>query len=154
MYIMTRNEFMITHSRAHMSGFPWRALRLGGDAFVVASSDADGSGREVCYENESGASCPGCSSLTTTMPSPTKRPLATPATEHKKRRRTSAEELRILEDAYVVNTLPSSEERARLAERTGMTPRAVQIWVSRRRLGSEGGDGRVDDVGFEREHSA
>lgn len=31
----------------------------------------------------------------------------------------------------MVNTLPSSEERTRLAERTGMTPRAVQIWVSR-----------------------
>jgi hypothetical protein len=65
------------------------------------------------------------------MPSPAKRPAPEPTTaEHKKRRRTSAEELKILEDAYVVNTLPSSEERTRLAERTGMTPRAVQIWVS------------------------
>jgi hypothetical protein len=67
--------------------------------------------------------------------SPAKRPLATPtpaSTDHKKRRRTSAEELKILEDAYMVNTLPSSEERTRLAERTGMTARAVQIWVSAR----------------------
>lgn len=40
--------------------------------------------------------------------------------EQKKRRRTSPEELKILEDAYLVNTLPSSEDRTRLAERTGM----------------------------------
>jgi hypothetical protein len=75
--------------------------------------------------------------------SPAKRPLATPtpaSTDHKKRRRTSAEELKILEDAYMVNTLPSSEERTRLAERTGMTARAVQIWVSaRERVFSDAG---------------
>ncbi|GHJ87452.1 hypothetical protein NliqN6_3854 [Naganishia liquefaciens] len=74
--------------------------------------------------------------------SPAKRPLATPTPttnaaaagdSHKKRRRTSAEELKILEDAYRVNTLPSSEERQRLAERTGMTARAVQIWFQNKR---------------------
>ncbi|KAJ9122582.1 hypothetical protein QFC22_002011 [Naganishia vaughanmartiniae] len=53
--------------------------------------------------------------------------------EQKKRRRTSPEELKILEDAYLVNTLPSSEDRTRLAERTGMTPRAVQIWFQNKR---------------------
>jgi hypothetical protein len=48
----------------------------------------------------------------------------------KKRRRTSPEELQVLEEAYEENCLPSSEERARLAGRTGMSTRAVQIWVS------------------------
>ncbi|KAJ9098702.1 hypothetical protein QFC21_004350 [Naganishia friedmannii] len=55
------------------------------------------------------------------------------SSEQKKRRRTSPEELKILEDAYLVNTLPSSEDRTRLAERTGMTPRAVQIWFQNKR---------------------
>jgi hypothetical protein len=48
----------------------------------------------------------------------------------KKRRRTSPEELMVLEEAYVRNQLPTSDERARLAGQTGMSTRAVQIWVS------------------------
>lgn len=49
----------------------------------------------------------------------------------KKRRRTSPEELRLLEEAYERNQLPTSEERGRLAGSTGMSTRAVQIWVGR-----------------------
>ena len=48
----------------------------------------------------------------------------------KKRRRTSPEELMVLEEAYERNQLPTSEERSRLAGQTGMSARAVQIWVS------------------------
>lgn len=51
----------------------------------------------------------------------------------KRRRRTSPQELQILEEAYKVNTLPSSEERSRLAKRTGMSARAVQIWFQNKR---------------------
>jgi hypothetical protein len=54
----------------------------------------------------------------------------------KKRRRTSPEELMVLEEAYVRNQLPTSDERARLAGQTGMSTRAVQIWVSLARKSS------------------
>lgn len=54
----------------------------------------------------------------------------------KKRRRTSPEELMVLEEAYVRNQLPTSDERARLASQTGMSTRAVQIWVSLARKSS------------------
>lgn len=66
-------------------------------------------------EAQDEANTPGSSSLTSTG---------------KKRRRTSPEELKVLEEAYERNQLPTSEERVRLADRTGMSTRAVQIWVS------------------------
>jgi hypothetical protein len=66
-------------------------------------------------EDQDEANTPGSSSLTSTG---------------KKRRRTSPEELKVLEEAYERNQLPTSEERVRLADRTGMSTRAVQIWVS------------------------
>lgn len=58
---------------------------------------------------------------------------ASSGTQGKRRRRTSPQELQILEEAYKVNALPSSEERIRLSQRTGMSPRAVQIWFQNKR---------------------
>lgn len=58
---------------------------------------------------------------------------STSSAQGKRRRRTSPQELQILEEAYKVNALPSSEERIRLSQRTGMSPRAVQIWFQNKR---------------------
>jgi hypothetical protein len=74
-------------------------------------------------DDQDEANTPGSSSLTSTG---------------KKRRRTSPQELKVLEEAYERNQLPTSEERVRLADRTGMSTRAVQIWVSYRARGWRG----------------
>ncbi|GAA5999312.1 homeobox domain-containing protein [Rhodotorula paludigena] len=51
----------------------------------------------------------------------------------KKRRRTTPAELAILEHEFRVNARPDPLERARIAERLGMTARAVQVWYQNRR---------------------
>lgn len=62
-------------------------------------------------------------------------PLGTP--QHplipKRRRRTSPQELAILEVAFQANPLPTQPQRAQLASRVGMTGRAVQVWFQNRR---------------------
>ncbi|KAF9966731.1 hypothetical protein BGZ70_001465 [Mortierella alpina] len=51
----------------------------------------------------------------------------------KRRRRTNREELEILEEAFSKNLLPDAATRQELAERLGMSVRAVQIWFQNRR---------------------
>ncbi|KAF9951313.1 hypothetical protein BGZ72_007148 [Mortierella alpina] len=51
----------------------------------------------------------------------------------KRRRRTNREELEILEEAFNQNLLPDAATRQELAERLGMSVRAVQIWFQNRR---------------------
>ncbi|GAA5862983.1 hypothetical protein JCM3774_006710 [Rhodotorula dairenensis] len=51
----------------------------------------------------------------------------------KRRRRTTPAELAILESEYRVKPRPDPIERAHLAERLGMTVRAVQVWYQNRR---------------------
>ncbi|SGY40932.1 BQ5605_C003g02445 [Microbotryum silenes-dioicae] len=51
----------------------------------------------------------------------------------KRRRRTSPDELRILEAEFQANPLPSQAQRAALSARLGMTGRALQVWFQNRR---------------------
>jgi hypothetical protein len=51
----------------------------------------------------------------------------------KRRRRTTPAELAILETEFRANPRPDPQERARIAERLGMTVRAVQVWLQNRR---------------------
>ncbi|GAA6006536.1 hypothetical protein JCM11491_004998 [Sporobolomyces phaffii] len=51
----------------------------------------------------------------------------------KRRRRTSPTELAILEQEYTLNQRPDQPERARIAQRLGMTNRAIQVWYQNRR---------------------
>ncbi|KAJ3271652.1 hypothetical protein HK104_004652 [Borealophlyctis nickersoniae] len=51
----------------------------------------------------------------------------------KRRRRTTQEELDVLEAHFKENPLPNSQQREKLAKDTGMTPRAVQVWFQNRR---------------------
>ncbi|KAL6061706.1 Antirepressor regulating drug resistance protein [Balamuthia mandrillaris] len=51
----------------------------------------------------------------------------------KKRRRTSSEQLRLLESEFEINQHPSLTVRTQLAIQLGMTPRSVQIWFQNRR---------------------
>ncbi|GAA5989127.1 hypothetical protein JCM10908_001170 [Rhodotorula pacifica] len=51
----------------------------------------------------------------------------------KRRRRTTPAELAILESEYRVKPRPDPIERAHLAERLGMTVRAIQVWYQNRR---------------------
>lgn len=69
---------------------------------------------------------------------PPPQPLSTPGTKEnplipKRRRRTTPEQLTILEAAFVENALPSQAQRAQLAARVGMTGRALQVWFQNRR---------------------
>ena len=50
-----------------------------------------------------------------------------------RRRRTTPAELNVLEHEFSVNPRPDPLERARIAERLGMTARAVQVWYQNRR---------------------
>lgn len=52
---------------------------------------------------------------------------------HKRRHRTSAEQLRILEMTYAGNKVPNQELRKDLALQLGMTTRRVQIWFQNKR---------------------
>ena len=45
-----------------------------------------------------------------------------------KRRRADAAQLRVLNEVYARTAFPSTEERAQLGQRLGMSPRQVQIW--------------------------
>ncbi|GAA5987691.1 hypothetical protein JCM5350_008071 [Sporobolomyces pararoseus] len=51
----------------------------------------------------------------------------------KRRRRTSPTELAILEEEYQRNQRPDQPERAKIAQRLGMTNRAIQVWYQNRR---------------------
>ncbi|KAG8965793.1 hypothetical protein FRC03_000164 [Tulasnella sp. 419] len=50
-----------------------------------------------------------------------------------KRKRADATQLRVLNEVYARTAFPSTEERAELAKRLGMSPRQVQIWFQNRR---------------------
>lgn len=51
----------------------------------------------------------------------------------RKRRRTSAMELSILEDEFSKNPKPNKEQREEVSKRVGMTEKAVQIWFQNKR---------------------
>ncbi|KAJ9115916.1 hypothetical protein QFC22_005059 [Naganishia vaughanmartiniae] len=51
----------------------------------------------------------------------------------KHRKRTSPEQLAILEDAFEENQKPTADARKLIAEKIGMTPRSVQVWFQNRR---------------------
>ncbi|GAA5931679.1 homeobox domain-containing protein [Sporobolomyces koalae] len=51
----------------------------------------------------------------------------------KRRRRTTPTELAILEDEYRKKQRPDQPERAKIAQRLGMTNRAIQVWYQNRR---------------------
>ncbi|KAF7790437.1 hypothetical protein EIP86_001392 [Pleurotus ostreatoroseus] len=53
--------------------------------------------------------------------------------EVKHRKRTTRQQLRVLEDVYKGDTKPNAGLRKRLAEELGMTPRGVQVWFQNRR---------------------
>jgi hypothetical protein len=55
------------------------------------------------------------------------------AEQRKKRRRTSPEELDILENTFKVDPMPNQALRQQLAQQLGMTPRRVQIWFQNKR---------------------
>lgn len=97
-----------------------RSVQTSANLNLASSSPASGSAMELEGEGCASASGSGAGGAS-----------GSDSSSVKKRRRTTPEELKILEDAYLVNNLPSSEERAVLAERTGMGVRGVQIWVSR-----------------------
>lgn len=51
----------------------------------------------------------------------------------RRRRRTSSEELEILEVEFKRNPLPTQFERSKIAEKVNMSGRGVQIWFQNRR---------------------
>lgn len=51
----------------------------------------------------------------------------------RKRRRTSAMELAVLEEEFSKNLKPNKEQRERISKRVGMTEKAVQIWFQNKR---------------------
>ncbi|GAA5869001.1 hypothetical protein JCM8547_003247 [Rhodosporidiobolus lusitaniae] len=51
----------------------------------------------------------------------------------KRRRRTTPQELSVLEASFRQNPKPDPQERARIAERLGMTARAVAVWYQNKR---------------------
>ncbi|OZJ04818.1 hypothetical protein BZG36_02333 [Bifiguratus adelaidae] len=51
----------------------------------------------------------------------------------KRRRRLTQEETKTLNSVFEATTKPNSQARKKLAEKLGMTPRAVQIWFQNRR---------------------
>lgn len=100
----------------------------------VADEDYDDANRRVDEEDAPSAWDP----LKTPAPllhskmARTSAAAATPglSSTSKKRRRTTPEQLRVLEDAYEEESKPSVEQRNSIADKTNMTARAVQIWVS------------------------
>ncbi|PWN50337.1 hypothetical protein IE53DRAFT_101006 [Violaceomyces palustris] len=77
--------------------------------------------------------------------------------EIRRRRRTKPGEANILADAYAINAFPDQETRQQLADRVGMTVRAVSVWFQNRRQaekkrsGRYGGSGIVGGGGLKRE---
>ncbi|KAI0949404.1 hypothetical protein AcW1_009031 [Taiwanofungus camphoratus] len=59
-------------------------------------------------------------------------PVAEPAIK-KKRKRADAEQLKVLNETYNRTAFPSTEERAELAKKLGMSARSVQIWFQNKR---------------------
>ena len=53
--------------------------------------------------------------------------------QRKRRKRTTAAQLALLETHFANDMLPSNETRAALADRLGMSPRRVQIWFQNKR---------------------
>ncbi|KAI8069460.1 homeobox domain-containing protein, partial [Gongronella butleri] len=51
----------------------------------------------------------------------------------KHRRRISPEQCHVLETEYGMDTKPNATKRHLLAEKLGMTPRAIQIWFQNKR---------------------
>ncbi|KAJ1528294.1 hypothetical protein HK096_009819, partial [Nowakowskiella sp. JEL0078] len=51
----------------------------------------------------------------------------------KKRRRTTQEQLQVLEAVFLKNSMPSTEVRDRLARETSLPTRTVQVWFQNRR---------------------
>ncbi|EJU01552.1 homeobox-domain-containing protein [Dacryopinax primogenitus] len=51
----------------------------------------------------------------------------------KRRRRTTPEELSVLEAEYAKNTLPDAKNRVRIGQMTNMSARSVQIWFQNKR---------------------
>jgi hypothetical protein len=69
-----------------------------------------------------------------TLPMADEKDKNTITTTHpKKRQRTSAAQLDILEKVYLKEKLPSSDLRKELAEKLKMTPRRVQVWFQNKR---------------------
>ncbi|KAL6061654.1 Antirepressor regulating drug resistance protein [Balamuthia mandrillaris] len=64
---------------------------------------------------------------------PTQASASMPISLPPKRRRTSSEQLRLLESEFEINQHPSLTVRTQLAIQLGMTPRSVQIWFQNRR---------------------
>lgn len=56
--------------------------------------------------------------------------LISDCTRVKHRRRTTAPQLRVLENQFVLNAKPDIPIRKAIADQLGMTPREVQVWVS------------------------
>ncbi|KAI9097334.1 homeobox domain-containing protein, partial [Phlyctochytrium arcticum] len=54
-------------------------------------------------------------------------------TPKKKRVRTTATQLAILQQAFMADPMPSAAVRASVAERLGMTSRSVQVWFQNKR---------------------
>lgn len=51
---------------------------------------------------------------------------------NKKRQRATADQLVVLEEAFIVNASPNAKMREMIAERIRMTERSVQIWFQNR----------------------
>ncbi|TIB62994.1 hypothetical protein E3P77_03669 [Wallemia ichthyophaga] len=51
----------------------------------------------------------------------------------KRRRRTTPQELQLLEEEYLRNPLPSASKRAEIAQNVGMSSRNVQVWYQNKR---------------------
>ncbi|KZT50253.1 homeobox-domain-containing protein, partial [Calocera cornea HHB12733] len=51
----------------------------------------------------------------------------------KRRRRTTPEELAVLEAEYAKCTLPDAKNRVRIGQMTNMSARSVQIWFQNKR---------------------
>jgi len=61
--------------------------------------------------------------------------------EIKHRRRTSKDQFSVLEASFMENSKPNATVRRSLAQRLGMTPRAVQVWFQNRRAKMKTGGG-------------
>lgn len=75
--------------------------------------------------------------------------------EIKHRRRTSKDQFQVLETSFQDNSKPNATVRRALAQRLGMTPRAVQVWFQNRRAKMKvvtGGSGQRSELDVESPH--
>lgn len=90
------------------------------EASADSDSDEDGCGKALDEYDPSAPHTPGS--------------LARRAQQaHKRRHRTTAEQLRVLEATYATNKVPNQEVRRELAAQLSMTTRRVQIWFQNKR---------------------